>query len=115
MAEDDDLPPGSIIVNSFQEQLYPLNINFFIFGWKIPQFVTIIGLHNLPYGLNWKSKLYILCFQNSLPTKCIKHCYQHCDEPDIVDVYFFNHHSKQMFKTIVQYYITIFNFNLKII
>jgi len=90
-------------------------VPFFVFGWKIAQIVTIIGIKELPYGLNWKSKLYILCFQNFIPTNCIKNCYCHCDEQNIIDVYFFNSHSKHIFKTVIQCYIDKNYFNIKII
>jgi len=77
--------------------------------------ITIIGINKLPFGLNWKSKLYILCNKNFLPTSCIKELYQHCDEPNIIDVSFYNSHSKNIFKTLLQNYVVNNNLNITII
>lgn len=113
--DDDDLPPGSTLMNCYHEHFENLNINYFVCGWKIAHMITIININKLPFGLNWKSKLNILCSENSLPMFCIKHEYQHCDEPNTIDIYVFNHFIKHMFKTVLQNYVNKHNIDIKII
>jgi len=102
--EEDDVPPGSQLTNSYSEQLSNYGF-YYIYVWKISHFITINGMNQLKWGLNWKSKVYILCFQNNLDVKCIKCCYQHVDEPNIVDIFFFNTQTKQIFKRILTKYL----------
>lgn len=66
--------------------------------WSLKHHIVIKEINHLHHGLNWKSKIFILFSKAKLNTKLIKHMCQHDDEPNWVDIYFYNHSQKLFYK-----------------
>ena len=109
--KDNDVPPGAIISQRYVN-LFFNNIYLITHTWSLQHHVTIKNIHHFQNGLNWKSKIFILFFKAKLNIKHTKHMCQHVDEPNWVDIFFYNHHQKLFYKQNLKIFLQTNNLHL---